>query len=197
MKVNVKICGIRSIPAAQAAVDAGADYLGFNFVRDSKRYINPSAAMEISRRYRGEIKIVGVFQNENAQTVSEIAEFTGLDYIQLHGDEDEVYMKKISLPIIKSVTDFDPNNLSTPKYLLLDRASRGIGAMVDFEKAKGIAAERKIFFAGGLTPENVVSVIQKVKPYAVDVAGGIESGGNEDVYKIRQFIGNAKGAAYL
>lgn len=197
MKVNVKICGIRSMSAAKAAVDAGADYLGFNFVRESKRYIDPFAAMEISRRYRGKIKIVGVFQNENAQTVSEIAEFTGLDFIQLHGDEDEAYMKKISLPIIKSVIDFDPNNLSVPEYLLLDRAIRGTGAMVDFEKAKGIAAKRKIFFAGGLTPENVISVIQKVKPYAVDVAGGIESGGKEDVYKIQQFISNAKGAVNL
>lgn len=197
MKVYVKICGIRTIEAAQAAVDAGADYLGFNFVPESKRYIEPSTAMEISRRYRGKIKIVGVFQNENAQKVLEIAEFVGLDFVQLHGNEDEAYMNKLSLPIIKSVTDFVPSNLAKSTYLLLDRVVRGSGAMVDFEKAKEIASERKIFFAGGLTPENVVSIIQKVKPYAVDVASGIESEGKEDVYKIRQFVVNAKGAVNL
>lgn len=197
MKVNVKICGIRSSIAAQTAVDAGADYLGFNFVRESKRYIDPYIALEISRRYRDEIKIVGVFQNENAQKVTEIAEFMGLDFVQLHGDEDDAYMEEISLPIIKSVTDFDSDMLSMPGYLLLDRVVRGTGSMIDFERAKKIAADRMIFFSGGLTPENVVSVIEKVKPYAVDVAGGIESGGKEDVSKIRQFISNAKGAISL
>lgn len=197
MKVKVKICGVRSNTAAQTAVDAGADYLGFNFVRESKRFIDPFTALELSTRYRDVIKIVGVFQNENVQMVSEIADLVGLDFVQLHGNEDDDYMKKISLPIIKSVADFESDIVSVPEYLLLDRAVRGMGPMIDFDKAKKIAADRMIFFAGGLTPENVVSVIEKVKPYAVDVAGGIESGGREDVSKIREFISNAKGAISL
>ena len=195
--MKVKICGIRSMNAAQSAVDAGADYLGLNFVLSSKRYIDPSVAVKISKRCRGMVNIVGVFQNENAQTIAEIAEFVGLDLIQLHGNEDEKYMQKISLPIIKSVTDFNLNNLLLPEYLLLDRIVQGRGEMVDFEKAKRVAAKRKIFFAGGVTPENVVSVIGNVKPYAVDVAGGIETDGKEDVCKIRQFITNVKGNVNL
>lgn len=195
--MKVKICGIRSMNAAQSAVDAGADYLGLNFVLSSKRYIDPSVAVKISKRCRGMVNIVGVFQNENAQTIAEIAEFVGLDLIQLHGNEDEKYMQKISLPIIKSVTDFNLNNLLLPEYLLLDRIVQGRGEMVDFEKAKRVAAKRKIFFAGGVTPENVVSVIGNVKPYAVDVAGGIETDGKEDVRKIRQFITNVKGNVNL
>jgi phosphoribosylanthranilate isomerase len=188
MNIKIKICGIRSMNVAQTAVDAGADYLGLNFVRGSKRYIDPSTALEISKKYRGLVNIVGVFQNEEKQTITSIADFVGLDIVQLHGDEDEVYMNEISLPIIKSVIGFDIKNLELPDFILLDRVVQGRGEMVDLKKAKRLTTKKKVFFAGGLTPENVLSVVKQVKPYAVDVAGGIETDGKEDVRKIRQFI---------
>lgn len=188
----VKICGIRTIEAAVAALDAGADFLGFNFVPTSKRYIDPKDAEKIIEEIEiSGVELVGVFQNEEFGKVNKIAASLGLDYVQLHGEEDNEYISKIDFPVIKSITLNDNPRLINAEYFLLDRKGR-TGDIVDLEKAAEMAKKFQIFFAGGLTPENVSEIVVKVQPFAVDVAGGIETDGVQDLDKIKLFIENAK-----
>lgn len=188
----VKICGIRTIEAAVAALDAGADFLGFNFVPTSKRYIDPKDAEKIIEEIEiSGVELVGVFQNEEFGKVNKIAASLGLDYVQLHGEEDNEYISKIDFPVIKSITLNDNPRLINAEYFLLDRKGR-TGEVVDLEKAAILAKEVTLFLAGGLTPENVSEIVVKVQPFAVDVAGGIETDGVQDLDKIKLFIENAK-----
>lgn len=193
MQVLVKICGIRSLEASKAVAKAGADFLGLNFVPSSKRYINPKDALGIIKLIRGKIKIVGVFQDADIDYVNGIAANLGLDFVQLHGQEDNDYINKVGVPVIKSVTLKDQLSKIRTKYFILDRTNRGRGSMVDLKKAAKLAIKFPIFYAGGLNPENVADVINKIQPFAVDVAGGIETNGYQDTEKIKLFVGNAKG----
>lgn len=197
--VKVKICGIRSLESAQVAIDAGADFLGFNFVKQSKRYIYPIRAKAIIDTLRIKdkelgIKVVGVFQNHSIHEVNNISEFINLDFVQLHGEEDMEYITKVKPMIIKVCRGRSCTYPTSDKvkYLLLDRQTQGRGQMVDIQCAKEIAKTYPVFFAGGLTPENVSSVVKEIKPFAVDVASGIETNGVEDTDKIRLFIQQAK-----
>jgi len=191
--MKVKICGIRSLASAQAAIDAGAEFIGFNFVPTSKRYIDPNVCQIIIDQIRGEIKIVGVFKNAAVDEVNNLARQLGLDYVQLHGEEDDEYIKQIDAPVIKSSNGIQNTTYKHATFLLLDRKEQGQGSMVAVDFAKYLAKRNEIFYAGGLTPDNVIAIIEIVKPYAVDVAGGIETNGKEDVDKIKAFIANAKG----
>lgn len=173
--VKVKICGIRSLEAAKTAIDAGAHFLGFNFVPSSKRYIKPEDALRIINPIRGKVKIVGVFQNANLDDINHLALKLGLDFVQLHGSSAEI------------------NTILSVDFFLLDRTKQGTGKMVNFKKAQKIAKKKPIFLAGGLTPANVIEAVKKVQPFAVDVAGGIETNGKQDLEKIKAFIKNAKG----
>lgn len=193
MNTKVKICGIRTIEAAKTAIEAGADFLGFNFVPTSKRYIDIKDAERIIEEIEiSGVELVGVFQNQEPEKVNKIATSLGLDYVQLHGEEDNEYISKIDFPVIKSITLSDEPSLIKAEYFLLDREGR-TGEVVDLEKAAEISKKFQIFFAGGLTPENVSEIVQKVQPFAVDVASGVETNGVQDLEKIKLFIENAKG----
>lgn len=193
MLVKVKICGIRSFEAAQAAVETGADFLGFNFVPTSKRYILPSIAEKIISKVKGKPQIVGVFQNAPIKLVNDLVSVLGLDFVQLHGNENNEYINKVSIPVIKYITMNHQINSIKAAYFLLDRTKRGTGKMVNLKKAADLAYRFHIFYAGGLNPQNVADIIRQVKPFAVDVASGIETDGIQDIKKIRLFIENAKG----
>lgn len=193
MKVKVKICGIRSLKAAQAAIDAGADFLGFNFVLSSQRYIDPSKALEIIKLIRGKTRLVGVFQNADLKNVNVMAVNLGLDLVQLHGNEDNEYISKVTKPVIKSVSLSKRIQRIKAAYFLLDRIKRSRGEMVNLKKAAQLAINFPIFFAGGLNSDNVASIIARVRPQAVDVASGVETNGEQNLEKIRMFIRNAKG----
>ena len=195
--VRVKICGIRSIEAAKAAIEAGADFLGFNFVPSSKRYIAPIAALKIINSIRGQIKIVGIFQNTKIAEVNKIVSDLKLDFVQLHGNENNEYINMMVVPVIKSLTENDRPDKIRANYYLLDRSKRGKGEMVDLEKAAGLARSYQIFYAGGLNPDNVEGVINEVQPFAVDVAGGIETNGYQDTKKIKLFILRSKRALLI
>ena len=191
--VKVKICGVRSIEAAKTATEAGADFLGFNFVPGSKRYIDPILALEIINSIRGQIKTVGIFRDDKIAEVNKIVSGLKLDFAQLHGNENSDYISKVKIPVIKSMTvDDDPNKIKAD-YFLLDRSKRGEGEMVDLEKASRLTGNFPIFIAGGLTPDNVASVVSQIRPFAVDVAGGVETDGHQDIEKVKLFIRNAKG----
>jgi phosphoribosylanthranilate isomerase len=185
-KVKVKICGITNWTDAQRAVEAGVQFLGFNFYRPSPRYIRPAFARRIIQRLPERISVVGVFVNESEATMLAIAQRVGLDYLQLHGDEppEQVARLKRKIPVIKAVRvrdSFQPKQLDSfgrASSILLDgfdpRRHGGTGKTFNWSLARGSNGSRRIFLAGGLTPENVAEAIRVAHPYAVDVCSGVE-----------------------
>lgn len=194
MTVRVKICGIRTMESAVVAADAGADFLGFIFVAASKRLIDPTHALPIINAVRDRAQIVGVFQNNDIAYVNDFVEKLKLDMVQLHGNESAAYIQQMHVPVIKTITSPKDAHTVRVAYLLFDRKTQGMGARVDATDAKTVAATCPLFFAGGLTPENVEQIIADVHPFGVDVAGGIETNGIPDTNKIQAFIRAAKGA---
>lgn len=198
MKVKVKICGIQTLAAAQAASDAGADFLGFNFVSASKRFISPGRAKNIIKKMPSSIARVGVFMDAELKEVNNLTDYLKLDYIQLHGDESPEYISLIQdAGIIKSFSldaDFDTEKIIKKMkkykadYFLLDRKVQGKGKPLNLRKVMKLTSLFSVFLAGGLTYENISRALSIVKPYAVDVAGGIETDGGQDLKKIIQFI---------
>jgi len=186
-KVKVKICGITNWTDARRAVEAGAQFLGFNFYRPSPRYIQPAAARRIIRRLPDGIATVGVFVNESEANMLATARRVGLDYLQLHGDEvpEQVARLKREIPVIKAVRvrdSFRPKQLDAfgrASAILLDgfdaRRHGGTGKTFNWNLARGSNGSRRIFLAGGLTPENVAEAIRVARPYAVDVCSGVEA----------------------
>ncbi|MBI2085735.1 hypothetical protein HYT74_00170 [Candidatus Daviesbacteria bacterium] len=194
LSVQVKICGIRTLAAAKTAINAGAEFLGFNFIPTSPRYISPKKAKEIIQYIKGKTKIVGIFQNNGISQVNKTAKNLELDFVQLHGNENNEYINKIKFPVIKSIKINSKIAKMNSVYMLLDRNKQGEGETPDLKKAENLAAKFPIFYAGGLTPDNVAEIVRKIQPFAVDVAGGIETDGVQDIKKIKQFIKNAKEA---
>lgn len=201
MKVQVKICGIRTIEAANAAIDAGADFLGFNFVPTSKRYIDPSVAKTIVDAVKDKVQVVGVFQDADQETITEICSLLSLDFVQLHGKETPEFCRALKTPVIKAfalASDFDYEVISGMfgaydiAYYMVDRHVQGAGEQLAVDRVKPFGDMFPLFVAGGLTVDNVGQVVAEVQPFAVDVAGGIETDGKEDYQKIKEFIRKAK-----
>jgi len=198
MKIKVKICGIKTYGEAQAAFKAGADFLGFNFVPTSKRYINQFKAKAIIDKLCRSAKIVGVFQNERIGRVRELINLLQLDFVQLHGDESPEYISSIrGAGVIKTISlpaDFDVEETIErmrkykAHYFLLDRKRQGRGELLNPAKVRELTSVFPVILGGGLTAENVVGIIQIANPHAVDVAGGVETAGVKDKEKIIQFI---------
>lgn len=185
--VKVKICGITNWADARCAVEAGADFLGFNFYRPSPRYISPARARAIIRRLPRGIAAVGVFVNEPDENMRKIARSAGLDFLQLHGEEPPELISRLrsTARVIKAVrvrSSFRPAQLARFRRaaaFLLDGFDRrrhgGTGKTFNWELARRAGANRRIFLAGGLTPENVAQAILVARPYAVDVCSGVEA----------------------
>ena len=206
MNIKVKICGICDLQIAENSIKMGADFLGFNFVEKSKRYIRPEIALAILKVInRGGVKIVGVFQEAKPETIKIISKYLNLDYVQIHGNDSFEGLNGLPRKIIKVFNigaDFDEKELMQKmnkigaEYFLIDRQIQGEGKTVDLEKAEYLASKFPIFLAGGLDPENVRDAVLKIKPFAVDVASGIETNGKKDLGKIEKFIKMAKGIWY-
>jgi phosphoribosylanthranilate isomerase len=206
-KVKVKICGITNWTDARCAVEAGADFLGFNFYRQSPRYISPAKARGITRRLPKRIVIVGVFVNEPDEKMRKIARSVGLDFLQLHGEEPPELVSRLraALPVIKAVrvrNSFRPAQLARfrrASAFLLDGFDRrrhgGTGKTFNWDVARRANREGRIFLAGGLTPENVADAIRAARPYAVDVCSGVESRpGKKDPARIAALMEAVKSA---
>jgi phosphoribosylanthranilate isomerase len=202
--VKVKICGITSLPDAEAAVAAGADLLGFMFWEQSSRRIEPAAASEIARRLPPQVLKVGVFVDASAEAVREAICSCGLDLLQFHGEESPEYCLQFGAPSMKAFRIRDRESLrALPMYAthawLLDACTPGkVGGTGDkFDWDLAVEARllgRPIFLAGGLTPGNVAAAVAHVQPYAVDVSSGVEAApGKKDHEKMRAFIRAAKG----
>ncbi len=195
MRTRVKICGITNLEDAETAVAAGADALGFIFVPETPRYIKPTEAAQIMRMLPPFITTVGVFRNAEHKIVEDIAAQCGLTAVQLHGTESPEFCTQLSLPVIKVFELQSEEDLQTlhdyeVSAYLVDKPKSISSGTINLELAlKARHHTRKLILAGGLTPENVAEVIQYVKPYAVDVASGVESEKRKkDSRKIMAFI---------
>ena len=200
--VKIKICGITNIEDALAAVEAGADALGFVFFEKSPRNISPEQAAAIIRRLPPFVQVVGLFVNEQVAVINKIADRCGLDIVQLHGEETPEFCAGVKRRIIKAFRVRDASSLDQVSdydvaACLLDAWSPsthgGTGETFNWEIAAAAATSRCIILAGGLTPENVAAAMAAVRPYAVDVSSGVESApGCKDRRKMFEFCTNAK-----
>ena len=198
--VRVKICGITNIEDALASVEAGAHLLGFNFYRESPRYIEPSAARRIIDQLPASVLSVGLFVNEPGDEVKRLAGEAGVQAVQLHGDESPSYCRELkALFVIKALrvnSNFAPEQAAQYRTgaILLDgfstRAYGGSGQSFDW----GVAGRTRplvarLFLAGGLNTNNVAEAITTVWPYAVDACSALESApGRKDHARVRAFI---------
>ena len=210
--VRVKICGITNLTDARAAVDAGADLLGFNFFRPSPRFIEPDDAREIIARLRTELAagvrpltIVGVFVNEpSPESLVRVAEETGLDAAQLHGDESVQFCRRLKelrpdlmvIKVLRAGDGFDPDDAARydVEAIMLDafhlELRGGTGQVFDWtvgRRTRDLIPQ--LFLAGGLSPENVAKAIAEVRPDAVDACSSIESSpGLKDAELMKAFV---------
>jgi phosphoribosylanthranilate isomerase len=204
---KIKICGIKALKDALAAIEAGADYLGFNFYPKSVRFIEKSACAEITsvlKREHPHIKLVGVFVNSSVEEIKDILQTCHLDLAQLHGDETPEMLsalngkafKAIRLSaessVAESVHPFAKQSVDKPA-MLIDAAVQGVyggsGVTADWSIAAELAKKYPLLLAGGLTPENVADAVRQAQPWGVDVASGVESApGEKDARKMKAFV---------
>ncbi len=207
---RIKICGLRSVEATLAASNAGADYLGFNFVEGVRRQLQPEQGALIIADYKRNrdrtpetARLVGLFRNQDADWVNETSGLAGLDFVQLCGDEGDEYVAQMELPVFRQVrvkpgtTTEELGNLVSPhldagRIVLLDHFDKvspgGSGKSFDWTVAEGVANLDNVLLAGGLDSDNVGSAIALLSPWGVDVASGVETDGVKDPDRIRAFI---------
>jgi phosphoribosylanthranilate isomerase len=191
--VRIKICGICDGSSAESAVESGADMLGFHFC-SSQRRVTPEDAKAIVDGLAVRPKIVGVFIDQDAEEVRQIAEFVDLDLVQLHGSEAPGF--EAGRPVIKVLKVKGgeiPGAGDWPDPIMLDSWSAdqrgGTGRTWDWEVARPLLSTRRVFIAGGLEPGNVGKVVSAFKPFGVDVSSGVEASIRvKDPDKVRAFI---------
>ncbi len=210
---KIKICGIKTTIDALAAIEAGADYLGFNFYPKSVRFIEKSACAEITsmlKREHPRIKLVGVFVNSSVEEIEDILQTCHLDLAQLHGDETPEMFAQLAPRVFKAfrgaadtVADVETDKRmiadGSPAFLV-DAAVKGVyggsGVTADWTAVAALAKKYPLLLAGGLTPENVADAVCQVKPWGVDVASGVESApGEKDAAKMSAFVKAVKTAS--
>ncbi len=206
--MKVKICGLTRVEDALAAIEAGADMLGFNFYRKSRRALRPSLCRRILRELHGHrngVLMVGVFVNSTVSEINRIMSSCGLDLAQLHGDEPPETLVALEGRAFKAVRPQSSAQAERAVHrysnlgpemgpaLLLDAHQPGryggTGNLADWTLAKQVAGDAAVMLAGGLTPMNVRSALNQVMPWGVDVASGVESApGYKNPKKIQEFV---------
>ncbi|MCX7912266.1 MAG: phosphoribosylanthranilate isomerase [Dehalococcoidales bacterium] len=206
---KIKICGIKSEEHAVVAAEAGADFIGL-VLAPSPRQVSPATAERIvsaARETEKPVMTVGVFVNNDIDTVRRLSRRCGFDWIQLSGDEPWEYCTELEKPVIKAlrisrsrppeqvlqdITRAQKILRGKQAIILLDTHDKslygGTGKTFDWDLAVPIARSFPVIIAGGLTPENVGTLIRQAAPWGVDVSSGVESGGIKDSEKIRKFI---------
>jgi phosphoribosylanthranilate isomerase len=214
---RTKICGITNWPDAKAAVDAGADALGFNFYRRSKRFVEHEPTWHITTKLPADVISVGVFVNHAVNDIEETIEHLRLDCVQLHGEEPPTFLAELpkSVKIVRAFRCGAEGLAPLAEYLsecravgrmpdavLIDADAGddygGSGAPADWArvaKDRRLIGNLSVILAGGLTPENVAAAITAVRPDGVDVASGVESSpGCKDANLVRRFVAEAQTA---
>ena len=216
---RVKICGVRHLDDALIAADAGADYIGIVFVPGRRRRVEPTAAREITDGLRAtgpsSPKSVGLFGDQPLDEVLDTIAVAGLDFVQLCGEESLDYCRQVQkhagvIKVLHVPNNTDSNDIAEVASRIDAYAAAGCTVTLDSQVAGlhggtgqsfdwTIAADlsddgRRFLLAGGLTPDNVAAAVSRVNPWGVDVSSGVETDGEKDAAKIRQFITNARGA---
>jgi phosphoribosylanthranilate isomerase len=211
---KIKICGLTNLNDALAAIDAGADLLGFNFYPKSPRYIDIGICRGITSklRYRSaHVIFVGVFVNASVAEIHATLETCGLELAQLHGDEPPEMLEILNGRAFKAVRLSASTSVATSVYpfqksapasashpaLLVDAAVKGLyggsGMVADWSAAAELSKQVPLLLAGGLTPENVGAAVQQVQPWGVDVASGVEASSRvKDSGKMKRFVAEVR-----
>ena len=196
---KIKLCGLSRPCDIEWANALMPDYIGFVFAQKSKRFVSPERAKALREGLDSNIRAVGVFVNEAPEAVADLLNTGVIDMAQLHGGEDEEYIKALrgltDKPLIKafrvdSPADLEKARNSSADYVLLDNGAGGTGTAFDWALLKGF--DRPYFLAGGLGPGNVRQAIMALDPFAVDVSSGIETNGAKDYMKMTAFVNAAR-----
>ncbi|MBQ9134347.1 MAG: phosphoribosylanthranilate isomerase [Clostridia bacterium] len=191
---KIKLCGLSRLYDIAAVNVLLPEYVGFVFVEKSKRYVSPERAAELKSLLHPVVQVVGVFANAAPETVAALLCRGTIDIAQLHGNEDEDYIRRLRMlstgPIIQAFTirseeDVRLAEQSSADFVLLDSGA-GTGAVFDWNLLKNI--HRPYFLAGGLGIDNVENAIGALHPYAVDASSGVETDGFKDRMKMAEFV---------
>jgi len=200
--VKVKICGITNYEDAAAAMDMGADLLGFNFYPKSPRFVPPEKAMQIINKLPGFIDIAGVFVNDSLENIQKTISLCRLDWVQLHGDESPQFCRSflsLNVKTMKALRVKDQNDIEQAENfftdaILLDafhpEKYGGTGISFDWNIVGHIG--KRVFLAGGINPDNAASAV-KLGVYGIDICSGIEAApGKKDHKKMRKLFENIR-----
>jgi phosphoribosylanthranilate isomerase len=202
--MRVKICGLREAAHARAAVEAGADMLGFIFYPAARRYVDPAVVRDVLAGLpRDAFEAVGVFVNESPARIDEIAAMVGLDLVQLSGDEPADLTGRLSRPVVRTVhvdgattAEHISARVAGARLIHLDARKAGqyggTGASFDWRIARGASELGSVLLAGGLGPDNVAEAIEVGAPWGVDVSSGVERDGVKDPALIHAFVRAAR-----
>ncbi|MCR5420850.1 MAG: phosphoribosylanthranilate isomerase [Lachnospiraceae bacterium] len=191
---GIKLCGIKRLEDINTINDIKPEYVGFVFAKTSKRFLEKDEAIRLKKVIDPCIKTVGVFVDEDMESILRLSDAGILDMVQLHGCEDEKYIlnikREINKPVIKAFQvkgreDVVEASECMADHILLD-AGTGDGRVFDWDLLGGI--KRPYFLAGGLNCNNVVDAVKRLNPYAVDVSSGIETNGIKDAVKMVEFV---------
>lgn len=194
-QTKVKVCGLTRSADIAAVNACKPAYIGFVFARESRRYIEPKQAAILRQQLAAEIAAVGVFVNETVEAVAALLNAGVIDMVQLHGSEDEAYIRQLrqrtDKAIIKAFSvrdrqDIAAAEISSADYVLLDSGQGGTGTTFNWTLLQ--AMHRPYILAGGLQMNNVAAAVRQLHPYAVDVSSGVETNGMKDGEKIKQFV---------
>lgn len=196
---KIKLCGLKRACEIERVNELKPDYVGFVFSKKSRRYVNPGKAGMLKTMLHSSIKAVGVFVDAKPEMIAGMAELEVIDAVQLHGSEDEAYLRelkrRIKIPVfqafrITSAEDVKRAEVSSADMVLLD-AGAGCGEVFDWNLLKDM--KRPYFLAGGLTPENVSQAIKSLRPYGVDASSSLETEGLKDSIKMAAFVEAVRG----
>lgn len=196
---KIKLCGLKRACEIEWVNELKPDYIGFVFSKKSRRYVNPGEAGKLKAMLHSSIKAVGVFVDAKPEVIAGMAELEVIDAVQLHGSEDEAYLRelkrRIKIPVVQafritSAEDVKRAEVSSADMVLLD-AGAGCGEVFDWNLLKDM--KRPYFLAGGLTPENVSQAIKSLHPYGVDASSSLETEGLKDSIKMAAFVEAVRG----
>lgn len=182
--MKIKICGLFRPCDIDFVNEALPDYIGFVFAKSS-RQISFEQGARFKKYLNSGIKAVGVFVNEDPETVNEAVKSKIIDMVQLHGQEDEAYINRIQAPVIKAVKP-GAEIPSNARYILFDSAAAGSGNTFDWSLIP--QTERPFFLAGGINAMNIKKAVAMVNPYAIDLSSGVETEGVKDREKILEIV---------
>jgi phosphoribosylanthranilate isomerase len=202
MDAKLKICGITNIDDALACVDAGVDWLGFNFFKDSPRYLPPTNASKIIHQVKNSVKSVAILVRPNRDEITDIINTSHVDMIQVYEPQDFSDLSQFSVPAI-ICHRIDPQKMGAEypsmnaDMILFDSYSvdvlGGSGKKFNWELIPANIPKKRLILAGGITPQNIFEALNTVHPAVIDVASGAEiSAGKKDITKIKSMVTKVK-----